>query len=231
MKSSNTLSLKLFSALLITIALLQSISSFAQQATIKIHRSDEYNFVQLGNHTLQFSAPGFDTIEIEDVDGTMVKKIVARDSFPEKLDGKVIYGEYPIFKSKSWPGEYLLRKIKKDAALLEDGFYVFNVRHVIVDETGKTVSFNYYPMFSYKGDPMKNDSNMKKSLKIDKKLEEKLFNSICNELANFPKWTPAKVGGKPVVSISELFDPSAIYQFKVQKHKVYFFKNKKWLAL
>ena len=212
---------------------LMSFTCFSQKATTKTYKADEYGFVQFGNHSFDFTSPGPDTIEVEDVDGTMIKKIVKMDPCVWRMDGKdICSGGDHIFANGKSPAGYLFKKLKKDISLLEDGFYNFNLNNVIVDESGKICAFNYYPILSYRGGLAKNDSEKKKPLIIEKKTEQKFFNAICTQFVNFPKIQPCVAdNGEKLASKADLVPPSTFYQLKVEKHKVFFYVKERWVKL
>ncbi len=211
---------------------LMSFTCFSQKATTKAFKADEYGFVRFGNHNFDFTRPEPDTIEVEDVDGTMIKKIVKMDPHAWRMDGKGISdGGDHVFTNGKSPAEYLFKKLKKDISLFEDGFYNFNLKNIIVDEGGKICAFNYYPILSYRGSLVKNDSEKRKPLVIDKKIEQKLFNAICGQFAHFPKIQPCVIDGEALVIKADLVSPSVFYQLKVQKHKVFFYVKERWVQL
>ncbi len=232
METGSVLARKLLTILAVLPMLLVSISGSSQKVMTKTFTAGEYGFVQVGNNTFEFSRAAPDTVEIEDVDGTMVKKIVMTDPYPLKMDGKDVYdGDYLIFKGSITPAQYLSQKIKKDIRLLEDGFYNFNATDIVVDTNGKICALYYHPIYARKGDLAKNNSDRKKPLVIEKKLAQKLFNDICNQLANFPKLTAPVVEGQKIVTRCNLSEQSSYYQLKVQKHRAYFYNKERWIEL
>ncbi len=225
-KSSTVAKFKML--VLIPLALVSFIC-FSQKVIARNFTADKFGFVRLGNNQFEFSRADADTIEVEMEDGTMVKKIVKQDPHALKMDGRPILDMNPAMDANGSPVEYLCQKMKGDFLGLEDGFYFLGIANVIVDEKGKGCGFTYQGI---NGSKLEDNSQPAKAIKLEKKVEEKLFNRICNELAAFPKWQPPVVKGKKVISASSLFGGTWLgLQVKVERHKVYVKSGKTWVEL
>ena len=230
MNISKSVAITSFKTLVILGLILTVFVGFSQQKSEKKYTPNENGIVALGNNKLEYTKSKIDTMDWEDpVTHKMIIRIIKTDPYVEKVDGKIIEDLPPAFKDNSSPAEYLYRKMKNELSGLEDGFYYVGLRNLIVDDKGKTCAFTYDGV---SGNKTEDRSKARQPIEVDKQLDEKIFNKICNELANFPTWQPPVVKGKKAVSeINPFGDWSRDYQLKIQGHKVYFKTNAGWIEL
>ncbi len=211
---------------------LTSVICFSQRVIAKTFKADEYGLVKLTNSKFEYYTAKPDTIEVEEENGTLIKKVVKMDPYVIKMDGKAIEDARPVFKDNRSPAPYLFSKIKKELSALEDGYYNLGIGNVIVDEKGKTAAFTYQNILGDKNENSSLSQAKRDNIVVDKATEQKIFNSICNELSHFPTWLPPTVKNKKVVSSNNMFgDYWGKPTLKVQNHRVYFKEQDTWIAL
>ncbi len=217
-------------AIALAILALAPMSCFAQNKASKQYAPNKYGDVVFGKNKMEYSKEKIDTVEMEDPNThEIIKRIIKRFPSLKKIDGKEIADLDPAMKGNASPAEYLYRKMKKDLSVLEDGYYDLGIMNLVVDDKGKNCGFTFQGITGYKTD----DRNKPRPrIKVDKQIEDKIFNRLCEELIAFPTWQPPVVKGKKMPSASNLFGgdmgPSHL---KIQGHKVYFKTSEAWVEL
>ena len=187
------------------------------------------NIVTYHGNKFELSEPETDTIVIVNpVTGKEETKIATKVPYPVKMNGSKIYAPWEI-KNNASPAlgtpynaesalnaetlkEYLLSNLKEELAKLKDDTYALNLQHVVVDEKGRIVYFEYngISVFGAAG----NDPNKSG---VDKSVQTRITRQVYTLLNNAPAHTPASVNAHDVPAMISDYDRG---MFTIKDRKV-----------
>ena len=186
------------------------------------------NVVTYRDNKFELSKPDTIYVDLPDpVSGKTERKMLIRDPYPIKMNGKPIFQSPEQIISKpdttvgsvfnEGPGinnnslkEYLFSNLKEYLAKLKDTTYSFSMINIVIDDKGKIVYYEYGGI-----NIISNTDNGNKLTKIERSLDNKITKKIQELMENAPIHNPASVNNKDVPSLI-----SSGGNFTIKGHKI-----------